>query len=103
MYIPHNESGEVRAYNVYDGSSEPACSLKGHMGMATAMVQRRSNQDVITAGKDGLILVWTAQRRLLLDEDETDLALSRDDWSDDEDNSEALADTAGTIHSVSAC
>ena len=57
-------------------------TLKGHLNMVQGIVMRQSTQEVVSAGKDGLILLWEPQSAEPgLD---TDNKAYGDDWSDEE-------------------
>lgn len=50
--------GEICVFSLHGSSGESISVLKGHLNSVNAITQRRSTQDVVSTGKDGLILLW---------------------------------------------
>lgn len=84
MYTPGGQSGAVLAFSLFGNTGDPLFSLRGHLRGAGAIALRGSTQELVTAGKDGLILLWQPHNRLQ-DEVEED----GDDWSNDDDDDAA--------------
>jgi WD40 repeat protein len=88
VYMPGGDSGEVGVYSLYGASGDPASTLRGHLKMVYAIAQRRSTQDLITASKDGLILMWQSRGGNNTSMEAEDALEDEDAWSDDEDDAD---------------
>ena len=83
LFVPCGSTGEIRVNLFRDLSNSEALSvLKGHLDMVQGIAIRKPTQEVISAGKDGLILLWNPRKA----DGKSDIVeeLYRDDWSDDE-------------------
>lgn len=59
MVTPHIYDGDIAVTPVYSTTGDPIILLSGHMDKVTSVVYRSATQQVISAAKDNLILVWS--------------------------------------------
>lgn len=92
MFFPHGGSGDIAIVPVHSGHGQPIKQLQGHLSMPCSMVYRDVYHQLISAGKDGMIFIWSnpelasnnnhhQQQQQFLGQNNG----NEDMWSDDED------------------
>lgn len=56
------KEGDMLMIPVHSSDGQPMRILRGHLDRVTSVVYRRSHQQLISAGKDGMVFVWEAPR-----------------------------------------
>ena len=110
LFVPNGSSGEVKALSLHDPGrgGDDVLTLRGHLGMVYGISLRHSNQEIITAGKDGLILLWRPRDSGEEDEEEEEdgredqlgrrrrrMRNNVDEWSEDEGENDTCEDDEG--------
>ena len=83
LFIPCGSTGDIKVVTFRDlSNSEAHLVLKGHLDMVQGITMRKSTQEVVSAGKDGLMLLWEPRKSDVEFLECNDVY--GDDWSDDE-------------------
>jgi WD40 repeat protein len=56
------KEGDIVLFPVHSSDSQPARILRGHLDRVTSIVYRRSQQQLISAARDGMVFVWEAPK-----------------------------------------
>jgi DNA excision repair protein ERCC-8 len=80
LLFPSDEDNELTITDVHTTTGTPIHSLKGHVGRVQSVAYSKIFNRIVSASKDGLILLWTPAPAAAKDSTRLD-----DAWSDDED------------------
>jgi WD40 repeat protein len=56
------KEGDIVLFPVHSSDSQPTRILRGHLDRVTSIVYRRSQQQLISAARDGMVFVWEAPK-----------------------------------------
>lgn len=107
MFFPHGSHGDIAIIPVHSGHGQPIKYLRGHLSMPCSMVYRDVYHQLISAGKDGMIFIWSTEELSSSQHIPTNTEhqqhflgqtnANEDMWSDDEDVLQIDVGTQGFV------
>ena len=62
LLLPDGPEGDIAVVPIHSHDGKPLTTLKGHVGAVTALAYRRPRQQVLSAGRDGMIFLWDSRK-----------------------------------------